>query len=171
MNLDDLVLRLDAPYPEIVGATDDPSTVAVLKNLATSRESELNAILQYGYQAVISDKTAEDIAKVIEEISIVEMTHLEMLMHAITEFGGVPKYEDSRGVPYATTNINYTMKLREILLGNIRGEQMAIDSYTQAISRVKNESLKQLFARIIKDEELHIKAFKYILDNVTFMSI
>ncbi len=171
MDLDDLKLRVDAPYPEITDATDDPNTVAVIKNLATSRDSELNAILIYTYQSVIADKTKEDIAKIFEEISIVEMTHLDMLMHAITDFGGVPKYEDAHGTPYATTNINYTMKLREMLLNNIRGEQQAIDAYNQAILRVKNESLKQLFARIIKDEELHKKAFKYILDNVSFMSI
>ncbi len=171
MDLDNLEIRVKTPYPKITGAKNDPSTVAILKNLATSRSSELSAILTYIYQSVIADKTHEDIAKLIEEIGIVEMTHLDMLMHAITEFGGNPRYEDAKGVPFSTTNINYATKLKEMLVNNIRGEEMAIEDYTRAIGLVRNDSLKSLFARIIEDEECHIRAFKYLLDNVNFMSV
>ena len=99
------------------------------------------------------------------------MIHMDLLMHAVTDFGGVPKYEDSQGNYFSTNCINYTTKLKEMLDHNIRAENMAINNYREAIKRVKNESLKNLFSRIIEDEEQHIKAFQQIRDNVRFLSI
>ena len=170
MNLQNITVRASGIYPEIVEATDDPQTVAILKDLAFSRESELSAILTYMYQSTIADKTDPDIGKVFEEIGMVEMTHLSLLMHAITSFGGVPKYENSNGVPFNTNYINYTTKLKEMLENNIRGEQNGINNYNHAIRMFKNQSLKDLIARIIQDEQKHVETLKYIRDNVNFLS-
>lgn len=171
MNLDNIRVRVDKDYPEIVDAVDCKKTVNIIKNLATSRHSELTAILQYTYEAVIADKFMDNIGGIIEEISIVEMMHLELLMHAIVDFGGQPKFEDSQGQIFNTSNINYTMKLKEMLDNNINAEMMAIEQYSHAIDMVSNASLKELFARIIEDEKRHIEVFKEIRDNVTFLSI
>ena len=171
MELGNIKVRLDKPYPKIVNATNDQMTVNIWKNLAGSRTSELTAVLQYIYQSVIADKSADEIGAIFEEIGIVEMTHLDLLMHAITDFGGTPKYEDSQGNQFNSNYINYTVKLKEMLNNNILAEQRAIEQYNEAIKRVKNESLKELFRRIIQDEELHIKVFKYLKDSVEFLSI
>ena len=171
MELGNIKVRLDKPYPKILNATNDQMTVNILKNLAGSRTSELTAVLQYIYQSVIADKSADEIGAIFEEIGIVEMTHLDLLMHAITDFGGTPKYEDSKGNQFNSNYINYTVKLKEMLNNNILAEQRAIEQYNEAIKRVKNESLKELFRRIIQDEELHIKVFKYLKDSVEFLSI
>lgn len=171
MELGNIKVRLDKPYPKILNATNDQMTVNILKNLAGSRTSELTAVLQYIYQSVIADKSADEIGAIFEEIGIVEMTHLDLLMHAITDFGGTPKYEDSQGNQFNSNYINYTVKLKEMLNNNILAEQRAIEQYNEAIKRVKNESLKELFRRIIQDEELHIKVFKYLKDSVEFLSI
>ncbi len=170
-NMKDIEVRVNKPYPKIVATSDDFSIVAVLKNLASSRTSEMSAVLQYIYQSVVADATNEEIADILEEIAIVEMTHLDMLMHAITDFGGRPKYEDSRGNTYTAQYINYTPKLSEMLDNNIVAEKKAIDDYKMAISKVNNESLKELFARIIEDEERHIEVFKYLRDSVQFLAI
>lgn len=171
MNLENFQVRKDTSYPEIVGAKNDPNTVAILKNLASSANaSELLGILTYVFQSVEADKSAEDIAKVLEEIAVVEMTHLDMLMHAITEFGGVAKYEDSMGRAFHTNYINYNLRLKDMLEQNIMAETRAIENYNNAIKKVSNDSLKALFARIIEDEECHIKIFKYLKDSVQFLS-
>ena len=99
------------------------------------------------------------------------MMHLDMLMHAISLFGGVPKYDDSQGVFFNTVNMLYPLKLKEMLDLNIKGETLAIENYKMAIPRVQNQSLKMLFERIIEDEERHLSIFKKIRDNVQFMSI
>lgn len=171
MNFNDIDIKVNKPYPEIVDAYDDAETVGILKNLASSRVGEMSAVLQYVYQSVIADKTTEEIASILEEIGVVEMLHLDMLMHAITLFGGVPKYEDANNNFYNTAHLNYSMKLKDMLENNIRAENLAIDNYKLAMKRVKNESLKQLFERIIEDEQKHIEVFKMIRENVTFLSI
>lgn len=171
MNLDNLEVKINKPYPELSEIEEDMQTVSVLKNLANGRFGEMNGVLQYIYQSVIADKTKQEIAEIFEEIGIVEMLHLDMLMHAISEFGGNPKYEDSHGNPYSASMLNYATKLSEILNNNIKAETMAIENYRMAIQKVKNRSLKELFERIIEDEQRHIEIFKYIRDTVEFMSI
>ena len=171
MNFEDIKVRIDSPYPEIINAKEDYDTVVILKNLASGRSGELKAVLQYVYQSVIADKTNNDIASIFEEIGIVEMMHLDMLMHAITDFGGNPKYEDGQGNMFNTGCINYSIKLKDMLDENIKAEQVAIEQYTMAISRLSNESLKRLLSRIIEDEIRHIEIFKTIRDNVRFLSV
>ena len=171
MNFNDVEVRINKPYPEIENAEDDMETVAILKNLASSRMGELAGVLQYIYQSVIADKTHEEIAGIFEEIGVVEMMHLDMLMHAISDFGGIPKYEDAQGNFFNTANLNYGVKLKDMLDNNIKAENIAIESYKMAITRVKNQSLKDLFMRIIEDEMRHVEIFKRIRDNVQFMSI
>ena len=90
------------------------------------------------------------------------MLHLDMLMHAITQFGGLPKYEDSNGNFFNTSSLNYTDRLIEMLENNIRAETLAIDNYMVAIDNVRNESLKRLFERIIEDERRHLEIFNRI---------
>lgn len=171
MNFETMPVRLDEPYPEIEDAVEDKNTVMVLKNLASSNNSELLASLQYIYQSVISDSVMPEVAHVLEEIGIVEMSHLEMLMNAVVEFGGDPTYADSRGNFFSASNVFYSKKLKEFLDANIEGEHMAIEAYRKAINMVDNASLKALFSRIIKDEELHIKLFRAIRENIQFLSI
>ena len=169
MNIRDLQIKLDKPYPEIVNAEDDALTVNILKNLASSRTGELAGVMQYIYQSVIADKTNEDIASVFEEIGVVEMMHLDMLMHAITAFGGLPKFEDANGNFFNTANLNYSDRLIDMLENNIRAETMAIDNYLVAIDNVNNESLKRLLERIIEDERRHLEIFNRIKSSVKFM--
>lgn len=170
MDFEDIIVRVNKPYPEIINATNDKVAVNILKNLATSKTGELGGVLQYIYQSVVSDRINPEIAKIFEEISIVEMTHLDMLMHAIVDFGGIPKYEDGQGNIFNTSQINYTLKLKDMLEGNIADETMAIRDYTQAINSVTNQSLKDLLSRILEDEKLHLDVFKYIRDHTLFYS-
>ena len=171
MNLQNIEVKVDKPYPEIVDAEYDVNTVAILKNLASGRLGEVAGAMQYIYQSVVADKSNEDIAEIFEEIGVVEMIHLDLLMHAITDFGGNPRYEDSQGRFFNVGNLNYSQKLRDMLENNIRAESLAIENYQMAISKVKNQSLKDLFARIIEDEQRHLEIFKQIRDTVEFMSI
>ena len=171
MNLQEIEVRVNKPYPEIVNATMDRETVAILKNLATSKTGELGGILQYIYQAVVSNKIDEDISSIFEEIGIVEMMHLDMLMKAIMDFGGTPRYEDAMGNMFNVAGINYSPKLKDMLENNIKDEQMGIMDYSKAAEKVKNQSLKDLLNRIKLDEELHLEILKKILNNVTFMSV
>lgn len=171
MDLNNILVKAAGDYPQIVDATDDNLTVAILKDLAFSKQGELGAVLTYIFQSTIADKSNSELGELFEEIAITEMAHLGLLMHAITAFGGLPKYETGNGVPFNVNWVNYSTKLKDMLEQNIRGEQIGIDNYNQAIKMVKNQSLKDLFARIILDEQKHIEAQKQVQATVQFLSI
>ena len=168
MKYDDIKVKCDEPYPEIVDAENSPHTVSILKNLASGRSGEFTAISQYTYQHIVSNSHEEDVAKILEEIGIVEMRHLEMLSSAIVSFGGKPVFQDGRGQYFTTSYANYTTNLKEMLKSNVRMESGAVTDYEQAAQRVNNESLKQLLLRIRDDERLHLKVFKHLLESVEF---
>ena len=171
MNLKNLLVKTKEPYPKIKDAINNPRTVCIIKNLMSGNEGELTAVLQYFYQSSISKDMEKEISDVLEEISIVEMMHLEMLSHAIVDFGGEPRYENGIGQSFNANTVNYSTKLSKILDANILGEEKAIENYKKAIDMVDNNSLKELFKRIIEDEKLHIKIFTHLRDSVRFMSI
>lgn len=171
MDIKDIKVRLDSDYPQIVNAADDPKVVAILKDLLSSRQGEIAGILQYFYQSRIANSTDEDVARLLEEVSIVEMGHMELLMNAIVMFGGTPIYNNSRGQYFNASYINYSIKLKDMLDNNIVAEQSAIQDYTNAQRLVSNQSLKDLFARIIEDEQIHLQTFKKLRDSVSFLSI
>ena len=62
----------------------------------------------------------------------------------------------------------YTRNLKEILISNITAEETAILDYKILLKKVPDESVKAVIECIIEEEELHIKAFKEILEYVTF---
>lgn len=171
MDLSNYTVKVNEPYPEIEGAVASPTTVQILKNLAFGKMGELGGILTYIFQSNIADKTDDDLGELFEEIAITEMVHLNLIMHAITLFGGTPKYENENGVFFNTAWLDYSTKLKDMLEHNIAGEQQAIANYGEAIKRVNNDSLKQLFNRIIKDEQLHLNVFTHLKDSVQFLSI
>ncbi len=171
MGIKEILVKEGKPYPELENVVEDKHTIGVLKNLLSSKNGELTGVLQYIFQAVEADKTNEEIGKLFEEIAVVEMLHTDLLMNAITEFGGVPKYEDSYGNVFNGNYVNYSLKLKEMLEHNIKAETQTIEDYLVGIKSVKNESLKRLFERIVEDEKLHLEAFKILRDTVQFMSV
>ena len=171
MEITNIKIRGNTPYPQIINANNDARTVQVLKDLLSSKEGEITGIMQYFYQASIAKQTNQDIADILEEISIVEMEHMELLMDAIIAFGGNPTYSNSQGQPFNANYINYSTKLKDMLDANISGEEQAIKNYYKAQQLVSNMSLKELLARIVEDEQLHLQAFKTLRNTVGFLSL
>lgn len=171
MEITNISIRGNNDYPEIKNATNDPRTVTILKDLLSGRSGEISGILQYFFQSRIAKQVDPEVAQILEEISIVEMEHMELLMDAIIEFGGIPRYDNGRGQAFNSNNVNYSTKLKDMLDINIQGEQDAIKEYTNAQRMIGNESLKQLLARIIEDEQMHLNTFKSLRNTVSFLSI
>ena len=168
MNFENIHIKQEEPYPEIVDAQPNTNTVNMLKDLASGRGSEFTAITQYSFQHIYATNYDEDIAKMLEEISTVEMKHLELLSSAIVSFGGKPIFQDGRGQYFSSSYANYTTNLKEMLQQNIKMETAAVNEYERSSQLTNNESLKQLFLRIREDEKLHLKIFKQLLLSVEF---
>ncbi len=153
-------------YPQIVDAECNEYYVRLLYNLRSSCESEMTAILQYLYQHDILKKSNKEIAYILEEISLVEMHHMELLGEAIVAFGGKPCYIDADGKPFNTCCVAYYTNLKDILRKNIQDEQNAVEAYRNTAKLVDNESLKNLLLTIAEDECVHIKIFKTLLEDI-----
>lgn len=147
-------------YPKITGATNSPETVKILYDLYAGADSELSAILTYTYQHIILRSENPEISNLIEEISITEMKHLELLGDAIMSFGGDPKYIDSIGKAFDTKSVVYCKNILHILKNNAFNERMAVKEYTNASNLVENQSLKALLLRIAEDERYHAERFE-----------
>ncbi len=146
---------LDIPYPEIVESTFSPETVAILRNLYAARFSELTAVTTYSYQSRVLGEKFPDVTKLLENISMTEMKHLELLAEAIVEFGGDPSYINSRGQFWSGIYVDREKDVCRILKNGIRAETAAIGDYSMAATRVKNSSLRDLLLRIAQDEQHH----------------
>lgn len=171
MNLEEVSLKLNTPYPEIVDANVCLKTVGVLKYLISCKGGELNSILQFIYQSTIADSTNAELGELFEEIAITDMNHAGLLMHAIVNFGGDPKYEDGNGNTFNANCVRYIDKLKDMLDYNIMMLENCIKNYHQAIELVDNQSLKSLLTRIVEDKHKQLEALNYIKKTVKFLSV
>lgn len=156
---------VNLPYPKITGMLY-PQDVRCIVDDYSGREGELTAITQYIYQQYISHSFDEELAETLLQIAIVEMHHHELLGEAIVQAGGDPLMGGSTCF-WSGSNVNYTKNPIAFLRNNIQAEYRAIAAYRRSIACVRNESLKELLARIIMDEELHIEIFTQQLKRLT----
>lgn len=159
------ICRLPDPYPEIICSGNNPHDVQLLQPLYAGLNSELTAILQYGYQHIVLHNSCEEVAKLLSEISIVEMHHLELLAKAICAMGGNPRYVNPSIRSWWNAGaVNYDQNLCAALLANLKGETEACNAYRNTARQVKNTSLCALLNRIAADEKLHIDLFTQMIN-------
>ncbi len=161
-NFLDLPTRSTLPFPVLTNVVPSAKTVQLLKKLCYSKGSELTAITTYLYQDWQLYPKYQDIANELEQISIAEMTHLDVLSNAIVAFGGTPNYSFEETF-WTGKNVSSSTRLPDIMYENIMAENKAIEDYEEAIKNVDNESLKKIFEKIIEDEKTHISIFQAII--------
>jgi bacterioferritin len=72
-------------------------------------------------------------------------------------------FVDGRNRYWYAGFVNYTQNPREIIMVNIKDEETAIENYKRHIEMIDNKQVKALLARIILDEENHIKILTNLL--------
>ena len=88
--------QCDLPYPPIQVSCPNPKWLPPLRDLYAGRRSELGAITQYCFQSFALSGQDEAMSKLLRDIAIVEMHHLEMLGKLICLCGGSPDFEIGR---------------------------------------------------------------------------
>lgn len=164
-------VKLDIPYPEIKVENENSYYADLLSEDYAGRNSETTACLLYSYQHFQKFKDNEEFSKVIEEISITEMRHLEMLGKTIKLLGKDPIYktcEATRGdcVMWSACNIDYTTDLKEMLRVNIAAETQAIKTYQEHKGIISDKYIKALLERIILDEKKHLEIFESLYNEI-----
>lgn len=158
------IFASDLPYPELAIYSFSRGDVLALTDDYAGRDSETTAIMQYAYQSYILKEKHPDLARVLEKIAVVEMSHHEMLAEAIVQSGGDPVIA-GRHCFWSGSAVNYSQNVCEILKADLAGEKGAIANYRRTISALTNKSVIALIERIILDEEVHVRIFEKLLEE------
>ena len=157
-------VKLDIPYPEVRVEEKNDYYADILSLDYAGGVSELTASLLYSYQHFNTFDSNLEFSKIIEEVSIVEMTHLEMLGKTIKLLGKDPIYkscEALRGdcIMWNSNSVNYTTNLKEMLKVDINSETEAIKTYEHHKKIIDDKYIKNMLDRIILDEKRHLEIF------------
>jgi bacterioferritin len=164
-----LKYKVDLPYPEVKVEKPNIEYAKILSNDYAGKVSEETAINLYSFQHFALDD--EYYTKILKNISIVEMKHLELLGETIKLLGLEPVFmsynkEKNGLVPWKSSYIDYKTNLEDVLKIDIEAEEKAIENYRKSISLINDKYIKKLLERIIMDEELHLNIFKDLLNNI-----
>lgn len=125
----------------------------------SGEEGELTAITQYIYEH-IEFKGQPQISNILLKIAIGEMRHVGILGEIIKKLGGKPIYINSQNKYWTSQNVKYSFcNLDEMLEYNVKAEEKAIEGYKKAIRYTNNIYLRNVFERIILDEQKHKEIF------------
>jgi len=155
-----------APYPPVRVTAPNRAYAEILLEDYTGVVSEITAINQYLYHHFVLEGINDEVADLLECVSLVEMHHMELLAETIKLLGVDPRYrvfQDSREIYWSATYVYYGLGLCDRLASDIAGEWAAIAAYRDHQSRIADPYIKALLERIIMDEYHHIQLFNEVL--------
>ena len=160
-------------YPEITvsSLTDDEKNI--LLNIYAGSKSEFTSLSQYSFQHILfsSIPEYENYSREIEEISITEMLHLEIIGKILSKSGYLPKFcklidNNPNICDYWNSGyVNYSKNYIDVVKANIALEEAGIREYKRLLNITNNDNLKEIIKRILEDEYLHLTLFNKMLEN------
>ncbi len=153
----------DEPYPSAEGLSPDPVSARIISTAYATGCGELNSILQYIYQSFIFAHAGDTkCAELVKSVALAEMIHLNLLGNALANLGAQPVFTFNPPVAfnfYSAKFVSYTCKPKEMLEDDVAAEKHAVAAYEKMLLRLKNRAVRELIARLLKDERLHLEAF------------
>lgn len=135
----------------------------VIELLNQARERELHAITQYMIQHYeLADQGYKKLAGRMKQIAIQEMRHAEDLAERILFLKGCPSTKPDAEVAKG-------LSIPDILKTDVAIEEGAVAMYNESakICAQENDSIsKELFEKLLADEEEHVDEFQKTLDHV-----
>ena len=165
-NPDSIAVALKDPYPPIAATRPNSAYAQMMSNNLAAINSEMTAINQYLYQSWILKESCPQLSTLLLRISQVEMRHFNTFGQLVFLLGRLPKYQVNQNcqcAPWNANMINYTQDLRSLLHANLSAEKHAAEIYTRQAQSVQDPCVSASLARIVKDEQLHVKIFEDIL--------
>ena len=163
-------LSTDSPYPSAEGMGRDRESVRIISPAYADRGSELTAILQYVFHAtVFSGLQMKQYSRLLTEIAVSEMHHLDMLGGMLYQMGALPVYTSCPPRLfdfYSTAAVSYSCEPEKMIQDDIHGEEEAIRQYQSMLRRLRNEQVSAVISRIICDEELHLQTLHSIMSEI-----
>lgn len=135
----------------------------VIDALNQARAAELTAILQYmAHHYELEDSDYEKLAKILKQTAIQEMKHAEMLAERILFLEGVPIYKPD-------SEVKRGQSIEEMLTNDRALESKAVEMYNasaKVCDQAGDRVSKELFEKLLADEEAHWDSFDVICDHV-----
>lgn len=164
-------LIVDKPYPTTDDLCPDACAVKIISPAYATSTGELNAILQYTYQAMnFSQAGMKEYAETLESIAVAEMFHFRLLGRTILALGAQPVYTAQPPFGYnfySTKFVGYTRSFRHMIEDDIMAENHTICGYDKMLCRLNNDKVKEIVIRITEDEKLHLTALQAIYADVS----
>ena len=98
------------------------------------------------------------------------MIHLKLLGKTICALGAQPIYTACPPAAfnfYSAKFVSYSRSLKNMIEDDILAERHAVMSYAHMLDRLRNDRVKDIIARILEDEKMHLKAFTDLLDRIS----
>lgn len=155
-----------SPYPEIKVQCPNIHYAELLMDDYAGVVSEFTAISQYLYHYFFFKDFDRKLGELLENVSISEMLHMEILAELIKKLGGNPVIRGSystSGKFWDGNHIYYGTNLCEQLKADINSEYKAIEAYQKHIQLIADPYIQAVLQRIILDEKVHILLFKQAL--------
>ncbi len=161
---------IDLPYPSIDEITPDMRSAKIISPAYSDSHSELTAIMQYVYHSIqFGNQGLEDIGSLLEDISIAEMHHFDILGNMLYKLGVDPIFSAQppiRNNFFSTSYVNYSSTPEKMLSEDLAGEKKAIAMYEKMLGELNNPQVAAVIARIIKDEQLHVELLTQALESI-----
>lgn len=150
-------------YPLIPKMYPNKRYASLIYETLAGKEGELTGVNQYIYEH-IDLREKEEISKILLNIAIEEMHHIDILGEILINLGEKPYFKDSNQRDWSTNNIKYRIKdIKDAMKINIFLEENAITTYRKLMRYTNNIYLRKVYERIILDETTHLEIFKKIL--------
>lgn len=158
--------KSDLIYPEVKIKDENIDDAKKLLNIYTGRNSIINNIFTYLYQASFLE---EEYSSILKELIEVELFHAKIISKVINLLGFKPRYiyKSINGYKYYNTSyINYETNINKIIIDNLILKEKLIDKYNELINNIEDENVKEILKRIIIDENIHLRIFKDLNNKV-----
>lgn len=149
-----------SPYPEVKVIAPNQYYAKIIMDDYAGKISEFTAISQYLYHNFSLKSKYKELAEILENISITEMHHMEMLATMIKLLGYESIFKNSSNVFWNANYVYYGENVCDKLKADLKSEFDAIDIYESNIKTIDDPYIQIVLKRIILDEKVHVKIFE-----------
>lgn len=163
-------IMMELPYPPIQVAEKNTACANLLSIDYCGAVSEMSAIAQYINNENRLSCERCPMAKTILGIAMAEMIHLQKLGELICLLGGniefVAKQRDGKQKMWTPEHITISENPKKMMLAGVQSEKDAINQYQMHIKMIRDNNVRAVLARIIKDEEYHIMLLRSLANEL-----
>lgn len=161
---------MELPYPPVQVMGKNKNYADLLGIDYCGAVSELSTIAQYINHENRMSYEKCSAAKIILSIAMAEMIHLQKLGELIFLLGGnvdyTARYQNGQQKLWTPAYISMPDNMKKMVWDDIEGEKKAIQQYRMHIKMIQDNNVREVLARIIKDEEYHIMLLRTLMGEL-----